>query len=320
MKKALVITTGGTIVSADKGEGAVPDKKNTDNVLLAASRFLNNEGFACDIVNAFGDNGIDSSDMSPAEWLALTRIINEASLGGIKKFLIIHGTDTMAYSAAWLSLTAAPDVTVVITGSQHIQGDADFDGITNLCGAARTLREKESGVFIYFCGRTIEGAYAHKSNCEALDAFVPTAEEGQRVEPTLFDPATLSPDWEKTAAKLDPVFLTPASVPDFKPCKILILVGFGSGNMAQRIHEKIERDFSDIGEKPVIIAASSCEKGKKNPAFYGGVGISELSKKKFSVFGEGEYSLEFIIALSYLSLMLAPDAPEQLLERYLDKF
>ena len=89
--------------------------------------------------------------------------------------------------------------------------------------------------------------------------------------------------------------------------------------MAQRLHGELEETYCGA-ERPVIIAASSCAKGEKNPSRYGGVGMAALAERNFTVFGQGSYSLEFLITLSYLALLSGSGAPEKILGRCLEKF
>ncbi|OUO93003.1 asparaginase domain-containing protein [Cloacibacillus sp. An23] len=315
MEKVMVVSTGGTIVSVDNGGGAVPDAGAAGAAVARALDYLRGRGFECVTAWAFGEAGIDSSDMSPDEWLALSRVIVEGRDAGIKKFLVVHGTDTMAYSAAWLSLTVS-GAAVVLTGSQRVPAEDGFDGADNLLGAAKLLCDTERGVFIYFACESFPGAYVHKEDSSALCAYVRT---GGGVSPFFGLPRNAA-DALETARRLAVVYLHPAYSGGFpKNVKIIILCGYGAGNMAQRLHGEIEAAYGGA-ERPVIIAASSCAKGEKNPARYGGVGMAALAGKKFTVFGQGSYSLEFLITLSYLALLSDADAPEKILARCLEKF
>ena len=132
----MIISTGGTIVSVDKGDGAVPDADAAKSVVAPALDYLRGRGVVCELVAAFGDAGVDSSDISPEEWMALSCIIARGQAEGVKKIPRRHGTDTMAFSAAWLSLTV-PDAAVVLTGSQRTPDEEGFDGADNLLGAAK---------------------------------------------------------------------------------------------------------------------------------------------------------------------------------------
>lgn len=315
LEKVMIISTGGTIVSVDKGNGAVPDAEAAKSVVAPALDYLRGRGAECEAVEAFGPSGVDSSDISPREWLALSGIVARGREEGVKKFLVVHGTDTMAFSAAWLSLTVS-DAAVVLTGSQRTPGEEGFDGADNLLGAAKLLLDTDGGVFIYFAGASFPGAYVHKEDSSALCAYVRT---GSGPSPKFALPARTA-DWREAARKLAVVYLHPAYSGGFpRNAKILVLCGYGSGNMAQRLHGELESAY-DGAERPVVIAASSCAKGEKNPSRYGGVGMAALAAKKFTVFGQGSYSLEFLITLSYLALLSCADAPEDMLGRCLEKF
>lgn len=315
MEKVMIISTGGTIVSVDKGSGAVPDAGMAKSVVAPALEYLRGRGAVCETVEAFGPSGVDSSDMSPQEWLAISRIITRGLEDGVKKFLIVHGTDTMAFSAAWLSLTVS-GAAVVLTGSQRTPDEEGFDGADNLLGAAKLLLDTDDGVFIYFAGEKFPGAYVHKEDANALCAYVRT---GSGPSPKFALPAQTA-DWREAARKLAVVYLHPAYSCGFpRNAKILVLCGYGSGNMAQRLHSELEAAY-ECAVRPAVIAASSCAKGEKNPSRYGGVGMAALAAKKFTVFGQGSYSLEFLITLSYLALLSCADAPEDMLGRCLEKF
>ncbi|MDO5116622.1 MAG: asparaginase domain-containing protein [Synergistaceae bacterium] len=313
--KLLIISTGGTIVSVDHGNGAEPDGKAAESLLGKMAEYLKNEGISCECKSIFGAAGRDSSDISPAEWHLLSERINEAKSRGIKKILIIHGTDTMAYSAAWLSLTTE-GAAVALTGSQLTPGEEGFDGDENLIGAAKALQDMESGVIIHFAGENFGGAYVHKENASELRAYTST---GKGAPPAPLPLPPMPEDWRRTASGIELVYIHPAIMPRFPAdAKILILAAFGAGNMPQRIQAALSDAYP--GRKPVVIAASSCAAGEKNPSRYGGVGAAGLAKKNFTLFNQGSYSLEFLIALSYLALLTGGGEPEKILALYLEKF
>lgn len=124
------------------------------------------------------DNPIDSSNMSPDRWAEMVRIIstNYALYDG---FVILHGTDTMAYTASALSFMlqnlCKP---VILTGSQLPMGQLRTDGkenlITSIELAAYTGADGMSPipeVCIYFSGHLIRGNRATKRNAEMFNAF-----------------------------------------------------------------------------------------------------------------------------------------------------
>ena len=121
---------------------------------------------------------IDSSDVEPSLWQSLATLIQERYdkyLG----FVILHGTDTMAYSASALSFMLDNlDKPVIFTGSQLPVGQPRTDGKENLISAveiatARDLQGKAivPEVCIYFNSRLLRGNRSVKVNATGFDAF-----------------------------------------------------------------------------------------------------------------------------------------------------
>jgi len=98
--------------------------------------------------------------------------------------LVLHGTDSMAYSAAALSfLLLGLPVPVLLTGSMLPAGAADSDAWANLCGALRQFEQGlENGVQLYFHDQLLHGCRASKLRSEAFDAFaaLPRHRDGER--------------------------------------------------------------------------------------------------------------------------------------------
>ena len=307
MKKALIISTGGTIVSLDKGDGAKPDESAARNISAEAQACLEEKGYACEFDMIFGAAGLDSSDMTPERWVALTNRIYEAAADGV--------TD---------GKTA-----VVLTGSQRTPDAADFDGWENVRGAAGLLAEKKCGVFIYFDGKAFPGAYVHKANAEALDAYRLSSDKADLLRSHEDINRAKLYSIKEARGAVSVLYIYPGAEPIFsETSEILVIMGYGAGNMPQSIHREIIKFYEEheadedgiISPKPVVIAASSCYAGEKKPGYYGGVGIAGLSEHGFIVFGQGGHSAEFITALAYLALYMEPSAPEKILARYLEKF
>lgn len=120
---------------------------------------------------------IDSSNVSPANWLELAAIIrdNYARYDG---FVVLHGTDTMAYTASALSfLFENLSKPVVFTGSQIPIGVLRTDGRENLITAIEIAGSRTDGrptvpeVSLYFQNRLFRANRATKRSAEALSAF-----------------------------------------------------------------------------------------------------------------------------------------------------
>jgi L-asparaginase len=127
---------------------------------------------------------IDSSDMTPEIWEELAHII-ENQYDNYDGFVILHGTDTMSYTASALSFMLENlNKTIVLTGSQlpmsALRNDAHDNFITSLIIASES---KAPEVCIYFENKLFRGNRTTKLNAENFDAFfsgnyAPLAEAG----------------------------------------------------------------------------------------------------------------------------------------------
>ena len=126
MKKILIIATGGTIASTPGGNGLAPGL--TGEELAAYVPEL------ADIarVEVVQPMNIDSTNMRPADWVAISRTIMGA-YEDFDGFVVLHGTDTMAYTAAALSyLIQGSPKPIVLTGSQQPMANPFTDARLNL--------------------------------------------------------------------------------------------------------------------------------------------------------------------------------------------
>ena len=117
---------------------------------------------------------IDSANMRQENWLAMRdAIVQAVDEDGFDAVLLLHGTDTLAYSAAALSfLLLGIKVPVLLTGSMLPAGSPGSDAWPNLFGALAALHEGcLPGVHLYFDGQLLHGARASKLKSEAFDAF-----------------------------------------------------------------------------------------------------------------------------------------------------
>lgn len=166
MKKLLLIATGGTIASRETSAGLAPSVSSQmlcDSVPEAAE-FC--ELHAMQLLN------IDSTNIQPEHWLMMVRTIEEnfASYDG---FIITHGTDTMAYTAAALSyLIQNPGKPIILTGSQKPLLAPISDAKKNLTDALRfAAHDGVSGVYLVFSGEAILGTRAKKVRSKSYAAF-----------------------------------------------------------------------------------------------------------------------------------------------------
>lgn len=212
---------------------------------------------------------IDSANMQQANWLAMRDAIVEAvKQGGHDGVLLLHGTDTLAYSAAALSfLLLGLDVPVLLTGSMLPAGVADSDAWDNLGGALALFSEGlESGVQLFFAGTLMAGVHASKLRSEAFDAFAaqPRHRDGQRATEL---PAVLSYCQPRTAVNLAvlPVFpgLQAAHVEALvnSGIKGLLLECYGSGTGPSDDPALLDA-LRNASQRGVLVAAiSQCPQG-----------------------------------------------------------
>ena len=137
---------------------------------------------------------IDSANMNQSNWLAMVAAIRSGvEQDGCDGVLLLHGTDTLAYSAAALSfLLLGLPVPVVLSGSMLPAGAEGSDAWSNLFGAMAALHNGITpGVHLYFNGALLQGARVSKLRSDAFDAFhvLPRLRQSPRAEriPTSID-------------------------------------------------------------------------------------------------------------------------------------
>ena len=166
MKKILFIATGGTIASKKTENGLTP--QITPEELL--SYIPEVEGL-CEItaVNPFN---LDSSNVVPENWSTLVKVVKE-HYEDYDGFVIAHGTDTMAYTAAALSyMIQNSEKPIVITGAQRPINLDITDAKTNLSDSFYYACDDASqGVQIVFDGKVIAGTRAKKVRTKSYNAF-----------------------------------------------------------------------------------------------------------------------------------------------------
>lgn len=165
MKKILMIGTGGTIASDMTPSGLSPD---LDPGRLL--QFIPNIKNHCE-VDCIQCYNLDSTNIRPDHWLGLCRTIRE-HYDAYDGFVISHGTDTMAYTAAALSyLIQNSSKPIVITGAQKPIWFESTDSKRNLTDAFLYACHGSGGVVIVFDGKVILGTRARKTYSKSFQAF-----------------------------------------------------------------------------------------------------------------------------------------------------
>jgi L-asparaginase len=168
-KHIALIYTGGTIgmAATPKGYAAMPDFGHVLAALLAHA----DAAMPHYTLHSY-PVPIDSSNATPAEWQLIGRDI-AARYHDYDGFVVLHGTDTMAYTASALSfMLQGLRKPVVVTGSQIPLGAVRTDAAQNLVTAAQlAASDAINEVVIYFNQRLLRGNRATKVSTERLDAF-----------------------------------------------------------------------------------------------------------------------------------------------------
>ena len=126
MKRILIVATGGTIASTQGADGLAPTL--TGRELAERVPLLDT---LCDL-DFVQPMNIDSTNMRPRDWLRIAQVIKD-SYDRYDGFVVLHGTDTMAYTAAALSyLIQGSEKPVVLTGSQQPMANPFTDAKLNL--------------------------------------------------------------------------------------------------------------------------------------------------------------------------------------------
>ena len=165
MKKILMIGTGGTIASEMTPEGLTPEL-NTRQLL----------DFIPDIgklgrVDCIQLYNLDSTNICPENWLGVVDTLRK-NYEAYDGFVISHGTDTMAYTAAALSyLIQGSPKPIILTGAQKPIWFDGTDSKRNLTDAFLYACRGCGGVQIVFNGKVILGTRARKTFSKSFQAF-----------------------------------------------------------------------------------------------------------------------------------------------------
>ncbi len=165
-KKILMLTTGGTIASGPTENGLSP-VLSPDELQSYITEFRDVCELECQALCS-----LDSTNITPAHWQMIVRAIRDR-YDDCDAFLICHGTDTMAYTAAALSyLIQDAQKPILITGAQRSILLEITDAKKNLRDSILfALDERTKGVNLVFDGNLIVGTRAKKTSSFSYNAF-----------------------------------------------------------------------------------------------------------------------------------------------------
>ncbi len=169
-----LISTGGTIASTvDYRTGAVTAQFDAEDVLRAVPELAGRANYRGRVVA-----NILSENMTPTVWQELAAAVRDEIERGADGVVVMHGTDTMQYTAAALSFMLNPDVPIVFTGSQRSADRPSSDNVMNAVCAVEAATADHSEVLV--CMHETEsddacalhrGTRVRKNHTSRRDAF-----------------------------------------------------------------------------------------------------------------------------------------------------
>ena len=284
----LLIYTGGTIGMIENPETGALEAFNFDQLQENVPEL---KRFNYRISSYQFNPPIDSSDMEPSLWAKLVKII-EYNYENFDGFVILHGTDTMAYTASALSFMLENlSKPVILTGSQLPIGVLRTDGKENLITSIEIAAAKHADgtaivpeVCIFFENHLLRGNRTTKINAENFNAFrsynypaLATVgihikyeyDKIRKVDPTLPMHAHYVFDTNVIILTLFPgiqenIVSTVLNLPGLKA---VVLKTYGSGNAPQK--EWFIRLLADATRRGIVIGnISQCQTGMVEMARY----------------------------------------------------
>lgn len=265
MKKILMIGTGGTIASKQTKHGLAPGL-SSDDILS----YIPQVKEVCH-VDTLQVCNIDSTNVTPEHWSMLSRTIEE-HYEAYDGFVICHGTDTLAYTAAALSyMIQNSSKPIVITGAQKPINMDVTDAKTNLLDSFIYAADDDSqDVNIVFDGKVIVGTRAKKERAKSYNAFssinypYPAVIQDQRVIryiPSIphEEQVTFYHDMHNSVYVLK---LIPGMKPDilsyiFQTFDAIVIESFGVGGLPDNIMKRFYFEMNEWIERGKIVVMTT---------------------------------------------------------------
>ncbi len=269
---------------------------------------------------------LDSADMRPEDWVTLAREVHGALASGrYDGIVIVHGTDTMAYTASALALLIGPiPRPVVLTGAQRPLAVARTDARENLIDAALIATLPVPEVTIAFSSRALRGARASKRDAWAFNAFespnCPALVElgvDIAVSPHVRPPGPLVAFDDRLETRVLAVRVFPGLDPGLVRGAIragvrgLVLEAYGTGNLPH-LQGSLMGALEDARARGVpVVVVSQCPHGSVEMGRYAGGAAAEAA----GAISGGDMTTE--AALAKLMVGLARCEGEDALRQYL---
>lgn len=313
--RVMIIYTGGTAGMVTDAQGTL--KPFDFSLILEHIPTLRNLMLELTVISF--NEPVDSSNIGPREWVMLAEII-ESNYDKQDGFVILHGTDTMAYTASALSfMLSGLNKPVLFTGAQLSIAHPRSDARENLITALEIASMQEDGksivpeVCIYFGNQLLRGNRSKKAESNHFDAFQsenypPLARAGVKIEfnrPAIrtssFGPLKVRKKIcsDVTILKIFPGIPSAAvlAVLSTPAIKGVVIETFGSGN-APTTTWFIDALKSAISSGVVVVNVSQCPGGMVQQGRY------ETSRElaEIGVIGGGDMTTEAAITKLMLGL------------------
>ena len=288
MTSILIIYTGGTIGMIENPETGALENFDMDQFRHHVPE-LKRFNFNIDAITF--ESPIDSSDMEPHYWVKIAKMI-EDNYDNYNGFVVLHGTDTMSYTASALSFMLENlGKPVIVTGSQLPIGKLRTDGKENLLTSIESAAARNAQgepmvpeVCIFFQSALMRGNRTTKINAEGFNAFrsynfPPLAKAGIHIKyeaHLIRRPDPSKPFKVHYLLDNHVVFLTlfPGIreevvdlIPQVKGLKAVILKTYGAGNAPQR--PWLVTRLKKMTEKGIIVVnITQCSKGRVEMGLY----------------------------------------------------
>ncbi len=256
---------------------------------------------------------LDSSNMGMEDWARIAEDIAEA-YERYDAFVVIHGTDTMAYSASALSFMLENlGKPVIFTGSQLPLAQTRNDAIDNLLGALTIAGHYEvPEVCLYFAHRLLRGNRARKVDASGFEAFAsgnhpPLVEAGVEISVNWGAVRPKGTGAFRVESRMDPHVASLRIFPGISgeiavnflrpPIRGVVLETYGAGNAPDRRTDLLAaiREATDRGV--VIVNCTQCQRGRVVEAYTAGAALAAAG-----VVGGADMTAE--AALTKLSFLL----------------
>ena len=276
-KRILIINTGGTLSSVKSSNGLVPGMSSGDMLeelrMVSKNLELETEDFC----------SLDSSNIGPEDWTGLAKLIAQRSYD-YQGIVVIHGTDTLAYTSAMLSFMLQNiSIPVVVTGSQLSIANPVADALENCRCGIHMAASGYPGIFVAFNRKVMLGCRASKVRTMSFDAFesinYPYVGEisslGLRVfEKNLVEKKGIFKPQTAYSDKVALLKLYPGICPEIldmyydKGYKAVYIEGFGLGGMPFLKNDFTGKVGEVIEKGMLVLAGSQCRYEGSNLSVY----------------------------------------------------